>query len=179
MINLLPEPERKKLRREYFFRLATVCFTLAAFVLAIGAVSLLPTLFYSDIKVKALKENTSSLTEAAKREQGGDSGQLLLATTEKLNVLAADRKNAALEEVFARITAAKPSDTRLTGFAVERQEGDKNLLLVRGVAVRRGDLAAFAKALGQEKDFTTVSFPISDLTQNENLDFSLTITASF
>ncbi|HEY4517463.1 MAG TPA: PilN domain-containing protein [Candidatus Paceibacterota bacterium] len=179
MINLLPEQEKKALRWHYRLRLITVEAMLTTLLIGIGGASLLPALFLSITRREALQNNSALLIQKSAGAKDENFAVLLAETKTKLAVLAAKTENLSLEGVIERVTLAKPKGVQLTGFSVNRSANGFHTLSVEGFAPKRNDLAAFVKTLGAEKDFTSVSFPVSDLAVNEKLTFSLTIMGSF
>jgi len=177
-MNLLPQSDQRILRREYFLRLAASGFLLTGAALLIGAAALVPSLAFSVVKKQALENNASILKKTLEARGKNDELALLVGAKQQLDMLAGNRDLLALEEALAKATAARPPGMQLTEFALDRSV-ETPVLRVRGIAPRRADLAAFAKKLDEEEAFTGVSFPVSDLTANENLEFSLSITGVF
>ncbi|OGG47716.1 hypothetical protein A3D66_00330 [Candidatus Kaiserbacteria bacterium RIFCSPHIGHO2_02_FULL_50_9] len=177
-MNLLPPQEQRILRREYFLRLATVGFILADVAILIGAAALVPSLSLSLVKKKALENNALILKQALEAGKKNNALVLLTEAKQRLDALFDNRDNLTLEGGLSKVTAARSPGMQLTEFVFDRS-AKVPVVRIRGIAPRRADLAAFAKKLGEEKEFTSVSFPVSDFTANENLEFSLTITGSF
>jgi len=179
MINLLPEREKSELRRHYFFRLGMVALTLLSFAVAVGAVALLPSFFILRSEERNLTVAATALEESISRGEKGNVSALLIDTNAKLRTLAASSTPLQLEEVFATITRVKPVGIQLLGFAVDRPQKGIRHIELQGIAGNRESLAAFVKALEGEKQFKELSFPVSDLVGNQNLEFSLTLSGAF
>ena len=179
MINLLPETEKKALRREYHLRLLGVWLVLASLAVAIGTVSLLPAFFLSQVQEAALEADVSLLEQRVKSASTDDLSVLLKSTNDKLTVLADTRSTGTLAELLTAIVTARPTGVVLTGFNITYGEKGKGKLSIEGVAPRRTALSSFVKELEGTKRFTSVTFPVANLTQSVNIDFSLTATGDF
>lgn len=70
------------------------------------------------------------------------------------------------------IAAKLPSAIQITGV---RYEKDLNELSLFGIALKRDDLLNFKNALEKEKQFSSVTIPITSLQKDKNVDFKIII----
>ena len=82
-------------------------------------------------------------------------------------------------EVFSKIIKFVPEKVIIDSITFSRNEAykEKNgiLVLVSGTSVDRNSLISFSNSLEQSKDFTFVDVPVSSLTKDKNLPFSINI----
>ena len=178
MVNLLPPKEKKALRLEYRLRLATVALALLAGAVAMGAISLLPSLFIARAQSEELRTDEFLLQQDIESQKGGNASPLLAAANAKLAALAAPQSSKTAPEVFALVIAARPRGVVLTEFQFERHDATRALLRIEGVAPRRGNIIEFTRKLQEEKSFSDISFPISDLAKEEIVSFSVSLTVT-
>lgn len=175
MANLIPPEARQRIKRDYIFRLATVWSMMLGVVLVIIAVLLVPSYFLVSLQLSAYTNdnqakiddlNNFKEIETTVRTTNAISSLLNepiqpIANTELLQTLWSVAENITLVSVKLQWNGMTVSDIALEGIASDRSS-----------------LLAFRDALEAEAYFTKAELPISNLAQDENIYFSITLTVA-
>ncbi|MCI0532812.1 hypothetical protein L0Y49_01175 [bacterium] len=175
MINLLSLEEKKKIRKEYYFRFGTLCFVLAFFLIISAAVLIAPTLFLSMQKNVSVEEYIESLKEA---RQGGDADrESELKSLQKKIALLSEGPQPSMDAIVQSVLEAKNEGIVFSGFFFTA-EGAGGVLRVNGAAETRGDLKDFENSLKVEKNFSAVDLPFGSLAAERGATFSVVLTVN-
>ncbi len=183
MINLLPVSEKQNIAKIYHLRVAAVCMALAAGVLVVSLVAMVP----SYLSAKTKYDSADGLSKIAKDQatsaSQADMEKVVTSANEKISALQGVSDSDSVRELTTKILAAKGPQVRLTGlsFDLGASVGAKGAqsakkISVQGVSQGREDLIAFVDALNTEKQFTSVDLPISNFVKEKNIDFAINIT---
>lgn len=177
-MNLLPNPEKENLKKGLKLRLIVVAaFFLAAFFLA-GSIMLLPSYFLIPGHFfTALPEDYFSDTK------NGESVKKILNLPEeidsKLKFLQSNVDKVSAPDSFSKIIGRLPSGVTLESVSFGRAQNYKEktgiVISISGTASDRGSLVAFSTDLKESKLFSAVDMPVSSLTRDKNLPFSINI----
>ena len=176
MINLIPNPEKKLMRKNFFFRLATVLFIALACVALIASMALLPSYFISVSK----KVSVSKKLEAGRSEPLDALEEKTLSAVnnldKKLSILEKAEKEKFLvsEKIISEIVSEKSPDIKLTEIYFEDDILGKRVGL-RGTAPSRERLLYFRLALEENPFFDKVDLPISNFIKGSNIKFDLNL----
>lgn len=177
-MNLLPKTEKDNLRKGLKLRLMVVAlFLLSASFLA-GTVMLLPSYFlalgnFSKIQLAAYSSGVKneSLDETILNLPGQIDARLKFFQSNLANLSAVD--------VFSKIISAAPDGIKLNSISFSRdqvyKEKNGTLILISGTALTRETLVSFATLLKKTEIFSLVDVPVSNLTKDKNLPFSINI----
>ncbi len=169
MLNLLPLEEKKRVRKEYRFRLVLV---IALFFLALGAIAVV-TLLPAYILEKAQLAEWSSQTEVG---SSSTVSQAITPSESKVKEL--------IPYLSTRITAMNgtPKVSEIINRILNKKSSTLIITTIRwnpegvgivGIAKTRNDLIAFYKALKEDIFFKEVIFPIDDIAKSTNNDFTI------
>lgn len=181
MINLLPTEEKKKIRRDYALRLLTMVLIAVSAVAIIGIVSLFPSFFIADFAKRAAVERVDLIT---KENGGGDKENITVVlrdAQQKLEILSPESEKVSVRTVFDTAIDHKSNAVTLTGLVYQQEtdeSGETLKLIINGVADRREDLLAFSQKLEQDEMFDEVELPVSNLAQDRNISFTLTVVST-
>lgn len=177
MINLLPDFEILKNLAEYRRR-RLVAAGLFSLMIILAAVLLTGSL----LLVVALKQSTVEQTRALMRSRlPGDDWQHLSSVSEMVtqqlrrlegNLAGEPRLTSALRAVVGR----KIAGIRLETIGYERPAAKPAVLKIIGIAPSRRALLDFIDSLRADPSFVAVESPVTNLIQEQNVDFSLTLT---
>ena len=179
MINLLPIKEKKKIRRDYVFRLLTIVIGAVSLSTIIGIVTLFPSSFISDFRKRVAVDQVGRLTKIDERSVHKKMGRFLKEAQQKLDILSPEREKVFLRTIFDTAISYKPSTVTLTGLVYQKENEDKARFIINGVADRREDLLVFSQNLERDALFDDVELPVSNLAQDRNINFTLTIIGMF
>ena len=84
-----------------------------------------------------------------------------------------------MRTIFDTAISYKPSTVILTGLVYQKENEDKARFIINGVADRREDLLVFSQNLERDALFDDVELPVSNLAQDRNINFTLTIIGMF
>jgi hypothetical protein len=177
MINLIPNEEKKKKVKDFYFRLTVVVLMLLGFTMVLGSVAILPAYFFSSVK----KNLYNTKLETEKKETVALFNQNTLDTINdiknKLSLIERTNKDPYLvsEKVINQILLKKMSDIKITGITYESTADKGKIITIAGTAVSRERLLLFKKALEDDVAFTKVDLPISNLVRGANIKFSMTL----
>lgn len=179
LTNLLPDDRARALRRDYFFRLASVTFWMGAILVAVTGILLIPTSVFLNGEIGQRNAKLASLesTLASSDE---------VALEARLSALNADTAAlAALGGVTSPSTVLKDTlavprpGIVLTGFSfTATQTGKSGQLLINGTASSRDDLRAYQLALQGASFVKNADLPISAYANDTNIPFIITVTLS-
>jgi hypothetical protein len=175
MINLLPAAEKKKLRKEYLFRLGIVVLV-GIFLLEILSVVLFVPAYY------ALHLSTGDLSrilleKKAQQPEGADQvGQDLAAIKKNVDLL---KESGTVADVppsvlLGEIIAQKPLGITLSLLSYTRAGAGANLQF-SGNALTQDDLLAFRRNVNTNPRKPDFKYGSSFITQKSNIDFSTSI----
>jgi hypothetical protein len=180
MINLIPNQEKKKKVKDFYFRLIVVFFMALGFSILIASISILPSYFLSSVN----KNLINLKLEIQKNEPVPLIDQNSLTTMEdlnkKLNLIENAEKNQYLvsQRVINGIVLQKMSDIKINQISYEANlSGDKKIS-IRGIAPSRERLLLFRRALEDDVTFEKIDLPISNFVKGSNIEFYLNLTPS-
>jgi len=175
MMNILPQEEQKKIRKEYVARLIIVALTFLLITIGVAFILLAPRYFSS----KEHKQNLASYLNVIDASNVADSGDLLKSVVDvkkKIELLRPDEKNTLVyEEVFAP-AIKKRGGIQIKGLLYERTKTQEEIARITGTAPNRDSLLKFVQALKEEKSFVKVDVPVSDFVEDANIEFSINIS---
>lgn len=173
MINLIPPPAKRALRREYWTRITTVWLWLVVLVLAVSAIFAAPSFVLVSTQLDAYEQQLQAATAAA------DEQDQLAAAVQQSNSEAAAAYQLGTVTAFMphydAITGVQPADVTLQNFIFNREEGVITNIVVSGSATTRRSLTSFSEALVASPYFVSADVPLADLAAQQDLSFSLTI----
>lgn len=177
-MNLLPNKEKEDLKKGLKLRsLILTSFLLAASFL-IGFVMLLPSYFLALGNFsKVTPENYLS---RAKNENSAENIlNLPQEIDSKLKFLQLNNDSKSAVDSIFQIIKYLPAGVELDSISFTRNESYKDkkgiVILISGIALDRDALVSFSTLLKESKLFSSVDVPVSNLTREKNLPFSMNI----
>ena len=180
MINLIPIGEKKRIAQNFYWRLFVVFFGMLGFSFIVGALTLLPSYFFS-----LVKKNAADLRlEMQKQEVMPQVDQETLAAIKdlqsKLAVIenAEQNKFSVSEKIVQEIVSKKMPDIKITQISYSVNSTKQRKVNVTGIAPDRERLLLFRQVLEEDPTFTKVDLPISNFVKGSNIEFYLTLIPS-
>jgi len=174
MRNLLPERNRKILKREYYMRLIVVSLFLIAVVFTVSTASLLPAYFAAHTAYTTSETYTALIEESLARRNARTSADEVRLVNRQLQLFAEDSARVRVSGLFQALLIEKPEGVSITRISfTQEKQGDSISLL--GEAETRDALVAFRRALESETRFSSVLLPVSDLAHIRDISFSMSI----
>lgn len=182
MFDLLPEAEKKNVRREYLFRFYGVAIWFVAAAAVLFTAFLLPAYFLSMEKYKVAKLNHEVIQKSLQIENGAALEEIAKSTNGQLEILKDLGESKAFHELARDIIFNKGGSIHLSNFTVRSlsvNEVSYKELSIRGVADDRTSLVAFSKMLEQFDEISKVELPVSNFTRETDIEFSIKAEGKF
>ncbi len=180
MTNLIPIEEKKKINRDFHFRLITVLFAMFGFCMLLASIAILPSYFVSSSK----KNFTLSKLETQKNEPvlelDANTSIMINDFNQKLSLIENAEKNKFIlsKRVINEIILKKMSNIKITDMSYSNDAILGKTISIDGTAPNREMLLSFKKALANDTFFSKVDLPISNFVKGKNIEFSLTLIPS-
>lgn len=177
-MNLLPNTEKEILKKGLKLRATGVINLLLATSFLIGAVMLLPAYFLT----RGHFDIITSANSVIKTEDAESIKQILDLPKEidvKLKFFQTNAESRGAVDALSKVISYLPKKVKLNSVLLTRNQGEKEkrgiALVISGIAADREALVAFDEALKASKSFLNVDVPVSSLTKERNLPFSMNI----
>lgn len=177
MINLIPNQEKKRKIKDFYFRLAVVFLTTLAFSLLFLSVAILPAYFLSAIE-KNLASGKLLLQEQESKTPAEEALSIAVSELDaKLRLVenAEQNKYPVSQKVIGAIMLRKMSDIKITKITYESSGGGKKVS-ISGLAPSRERLLMFRRALENDTAWSKVELPIQNFIKGSNIQFYLSLT---
>ncbi|MBI2610229.1 hypothetical protein HYW53_03630 [Candidatus Giovannonibacteria bacterium] len=177
MINLLPQEDIKKLKRERFARFLMALEFLIAIAIFISTVLILPVYFSLLIEKTGLERGLEFAETSPELKEVGLIEKTLKEFNSKLsNFEEREREIRPVASNLKKILEKQNSGIAIESLNYERKAANsKEIIFVEGVAQRRDDFLVFLKNLESVDAFKKVESPVSNLLKDSNAPFSLTL----
>ena len=178
MINLIPNEEKKKKVRDFYFRLLIVFLFVLSFSILIADAVFLPSYFIASTKKNFI--NNQLTNQKAQLLPEVDKEILIqISDLEKRLILIenADKNKYLIStRVINEIISKKMSDIKID--KISYQDSPTKSIHISGTAKSRERLLLFRKALENDPEFKKVDLPISNFVRGSNISFFLTLIPS-
>lgn len=178
MFNMLPQSEKQMIKREYLRRYVAVTLFFMFGLITFASITLVPSYIMSNVKEKILSgqidaaKNTLSATEESQATKD------IRNITEEIRVLAPGAMGVNNHDVFLSIVTNKNVGIKITSMALVRGNAE-TAVTVSGIASDRQTLLSFEKKLNENTLFSNVDLPISNLTKNKDISFTVKLKGKF
>jgi len=176
MINLLPKSAKRSLLLEYWIRVVSVWLIVWSIMLLSAAAVLLPTyvLIHSQVEVYEASA-TTALEKVAVYE---NVSVVLIQAGQEAGMILNEASAPKLSYYIDRINGLRESEITINNINISRNDNGMAPVTIQGVATNRQTLAAFRDRLQADPLVQDVNLPISNLAQDKDIIFSMTITVS-
>jgi len=173
MANLLPQNKKKEISQENNVRFFTALFSVSGIILIIATILFASLYILLDSRLAGLDQTYNKVVVAEKDEDTSKLEESIKDILAKLELLENNSSPVKIPYgVFKSIIDIKPKGVSLIKMSYSSKE---NQISVSGVAAYRKDLQDFIDAIENHELFLPVEYPFSNITQKENIEFSLTI----
>lgn len=180
MINLIPNQEKKRKVKDFYFRLGVVFLVTMAVCILINLVAILPAYFLSSVKKNLVEEKLAT----QKSDPIPITDQNTLATItdlkSKLDLIekAEQGKYLVSTSVINEVLLKKMPDIKITEISYNYNSTNGKKVSISGIAPSRERLLLFRNALQEDVAFKKVDLPISNFIKGSDIEFSLTLIPS-
>lgn len=178
MLELLPNVQKKSIKKEYFLRFLVVMlsFSLTAGILFL--VSLLPSYFLLSVKENSVSQEFENKKKSASAALDEDLLSAVKISKEMLALLKLVDGKFSMRDSIVKIISKKNSGIRIDGVSMNHSKDEQYRISLRGTSKNRELLKSFAESLKAEKEFSGVDLPISNFAKISDIDFNITLNIS-
>jgi hypothetical protein len=177
-MNLLPGTEKEELKRGLKRRSIIIASLIISVAFILGLIMLLPSylLTLGNLSKITLKNNSGVASDGTSTEQFLN---LPAEVDSKLKFLQSNNNNLSVANSLSQIIKYLPAGTKLDSISFGNnqtyQGKDGTVILISGIAMSRDSLVKFSTSLKESKLFSSVDMPVSSLTKDKDLPFSINI----
>lgn len=180
---LIPIEQKISLRKEYDLRLAVVVLFMFSAACFLGILSLFPTLLH--VTVVEHDTQVSSQSQSSDEYSAAEIQAMLAADRNLLSVVP-DKAPGRFSYLIDDISRSR-GPIKVLGISFARAAVDPSLpsgsargltVIIRGISPTRDELVNFKNRLASLWKGSVIDLPLSELTKNANIPFSLTVNTS-
>ncbi len=180
MINLIPNEEKKKMSKDFYFRLITLIFIMLSASALTASIAILPAYFLSFVgenfinaKLESQEDEYASLSEQ-------NALMVVKDLENKLNLVENAQKNqpAFSQKVINEIILKKIPNIKITEISYQNDPKMGEKINISGKALSREVLLSFRRALENDTAFSEVDLPISNFVKGSDIKFYLSLIPS-
>lgn len=175
MLELLPNTQKKALKKEYFLRFSVV-FLLFLFVAGIlFFIFLLPSYFLSTEKEKIVNKEFEN-RKKSNVDLDDEGFRLDIKNSKEMIALLLPANNEhSIKDLIAKIISKKNHGIVIDGLSMNYSKNGQHQIFIRGMSKNREFLKLFAESLRAENEFINVDLPISNFAKISDIDFNITL----
>ena len=174
MINLIPQSFKRSVAIEYWTRVLSVGLFIFSAILIASSLLLLPVYVRINSQINTFE---TAAKEAAERvSEYNLSSETLVKTGTKARLLLELRDEAKFSAIISLLQGMENSQVYIESIDLTRIDTNIAPIQLSGKAMTRQSLADFRTALLSRPEIDTVLLPISNLAQDRDISFSVTIT---
>lgn len=177
-MNLLPNTEKENLKKGLKLRLLLSLLLLLSIVSLLGVITLLPPYLLLSSNLSELKSVEAQSMKKDNKEIE-DVLNLPNQINAKFSIFQASLARASFINVIKKIIDKTTNGIFIDSISFSQNKNFRNkkgtLVLISGLAQSRDSLISFSSALKKEGSFSSVVVPVSSLTKDKNLPFSINI----
>lgn len=174
MINLLPQEEKKKLKKEYFIRLLSTYFFLIGVLAFTASALLLPTRLLSQSKEQFLKEGLQKFEEENPGVSIDELQQVIKDINAKLKILDnAGSSNEVSQNVIGKFLDIQKDNIKVYKIFYTHVKDSSSTIQIFGNAKNRTALNNFRASLEESGLYKDVELPISNFVKPTDIDFNI------
>lgn len=180
MINLIPSQEKKRMVRDFYYRLVATIFTMLSICALILVAAIFPSYFSAVLKRNIASEKLKILESEPLPEVDQEILKIMDDIKAKLNLVEKiERDNFFVsEQIIKEIISKKTKDIKITKISYDTNSTKGKSVYINGTAPSREELLNFRRILETSPSFKEVDLPISNFIKGTNIEFSLTLISS-
>ncbi|MBP6866035.1 MAG: hypothetical protein KBC12_00630 [Candidatus Pacebacteria bacterium] len=180
MINLIPNEEKKKMAKDFYFRIVVMFFTVLSLSLIIGSFALLPSYMLSSEKQKFVKQRLDLQSYMPLPASSQDVLDVARSLNTKFKIIddANENKFDVSERVIKKIVAKKTPGIKITQISYKTDNFGEKSISIRGSATSRDTLLSFSQSLDKDSEFKKVDLPISNFIKGSDIQFFINLIPS-
>jgi len=174
-MNLLPDTQKENLKKGLKLRFTVVALLLLSAAFLVGLIMLLPSYFLT------LAHISQNAVAESKIQENSNENILNLPqeVDSKLKFFQSSLNEERSVDVVSKIVSLLPDKVKVDSLSFVRHQvykGEAGMVItISGLSLDRDSLVSFGNALKQSTYFSSVEVPVSSLTKERNLPFSINI----
>lgn len=174
MINLIPPAAKRRVILEYWIRMVSVWMFMVCGIIIVTTLLLIPVYVLVHSKIEAY---AVSATEALNSVAEYDiSSSALISASVQANLLLQLSEQENFSDLITVLENSKNAGVSIKSFSFTRTPEGLAPVDITGDAKTRQDLADFREALLKNEAVEKVFLPISNLAEDRNIDFTISVT---
>jgi type IV pilus assembly protein PilM len=174
MINVLPEVDKKVLRREYWLRFSSIIMSFTALACVVAVTLVFPSYFFSVAKSNLANSRLEAFNLANPEIATDDLNKSINDINTKLTVLSTQKNEVTVSDILlSNLLDTLPKGIAL--FQIQYNEGTNKTIDIHGNAIDRATLRNFKASLDANPNILEANLPISDFLEKSNIDFTISI----
>ncbi|MEI6660246.1 MAG: pilus assembly protein PilM [bacterium] len=175
-INVLPQPEKKRLVLEYWARFANVLMVLLISFSLFATVLLMPSYYLSSLKEGIANDQLNHMKNIAPKVAGVDMKGIEADINSKLSLLSGVGSNYKVgDKIFRDLVAPLPKGVTVSQAIYNEGTDSSRTLSLGGIAVNRAALSDYKKMFDNNPSIDSVDLPTSDFLEKSNLSFTVSL----
>ncbi len=174
MINLIPQTAKRKITLEYWLRVVSVWMMILTGITIIATLLLFPVYVLVNSKVAAYETSAMEAKSSVSEYDVSASALIDASVQARLLLDLADQQN--FSALVVKIDSLKNENITIENFGFSRTATGVAPIEVIGKAKTRQALADFRETLLGDPAIEKVFLPISNLAQDRDIEFNVTIT---
>ena len=176
MINLIPPTAKKRLKFEYWIRVASVWLLIWATALIIGGSLLFPTYVLIGSQIDVFAESAALASEKVNDYE--NVSKTLVQSSQQARFVLSESELPEVSSYVDLFKSLENSEIEINRISIIRGEEGVQPAQIIGEANSRQALASFRDRLVAEEVVLDVDLPISNLAQDSEIAFNITVTLS-
>ncbi len=175
MFNVLPEQFKKTITTEYYVRLGALVCCVVCVLEVCTIVFLLPSWMVGTIQKKELTQHIAIMQDLPVARSSNTVADTITSLNQLLEVVTTtfvyEKPTSLLDEILKN----KNSNIHIIDYSSTYVDSTHASLSITGKSVNRNALVTFVKTLQQDKKFSNIELPVSDLARDSDIPFTLQI----
>ena len=178
MINLMPIEEKKKMTKDFYFRLLVVSFTTFGLSMLLVSLIISPSYFLSLSKKNSANEKLAMQGKEPVPKLDQQTSTTIKDLKNELNLIekAGANKFKISQGVVSEVLSKKIPGIKINHISYQNDPTKGKEIDVDGLATNRDRLLLFRQTLEVDPAFLKVVLPISNFVKDSNIKFNLTLT---
>jgi len=180
MINLIPKEEKRKMKVDFYFRIATLFLITLDCCAFIAFIALLPSYFLSSVKENLANSKISAQNDEPVPTVGEQSLSIAKGVNSKISLVETAEKNQFLlsTKIINTVIFKKGPNIKINRISYDNSTNQGKKVTINGTASSREALLFFRDTLASDPNVKNVNLPVSNFVKGTDIDFNITLTPS-
>lgn len=176
MINVIPDQEKKALKKIYWMRFSSMIFYFLALLFTISSILFLPSYFLSISKSNIATSNLEAFNKAYPEISTKNLSKSIDDINSKLKLLSVTDSSYIPSEIILKdIIANLPKGITINKIDYSGESVNGKIISIGGESVDRASLRNFKSFLDNNANVTSTDLPISNYLEKSNINFNIVV----